>query len=277
MNATGQVNVVVLTHNRVSELARTLHRLEGLADVAHIVVVDNASTDGTGTHVQRHFPRVELVHCEKNLGAAARNLGVACVDTPYVAFCDDDTWWAEGSLHKACALLARHPHLAAVAARVLVGEREVVDPTCERMAASPLPPAGLPGLRLAAFMAGAVVMRTDAYREVGGYDERLFLGAEEALMALDLLVLGWQMMYSHKVVVHHHPSSARGGPAPRDAAAQPVVDRVAAPALCRCRCAHAHPAARSCSPWRARALRGGVGARAGLGAATPPRGAARRA
>ena len=41
------------------------------------------------------------------------------------------------------------------------------------------------------------------------YEPRFFLGAEEALMALDLAVLGWAMVYAHDVVTHHHPSPAR--------------------------------------------------------------------
>lgn len=132
-----------------------------------VIVVDNASHDDTATRIVRHFGDVQVVRCTRNLGAAGRNAGVAQVTTPYVAFCDDDTWWAPGALQRAAALLQSHPRLAAVAARVLVGPEQRLDPTCERMADSPLPGDGLPGPRLIAFMAGAVVMRT-AYREVGG-------------------------------------------------------------------------------------------------------------
>src|SRR5690606_17257775 len=144
-----------------------------------IVVVDNASSDGTSAIVRRRFPQVVLVSAEANLGAAGRNAGVARVTTPYVAFSDDDTWWLPDALEQAADLLDRHPQVAAVAARVLVVPGRRTDPTCLQMARSPLPSEGLPGPRLAAFMAGAVVMRADAYRAVGGYEPRLFLGAEE--------------------------------------------------------------------------------------------------
>lgn len=82
------------------------------------------------------------------------------------------------------------------------------------MARSPLDSAGLPGPALIAFMAGAAVMRTCAYREVGGYEPRLFLGAEELLMRLDLAARGWRMAYVGDVVTHHHPSAKRD-PAPQ--------------------------------------------------------------
>ena len=209
MTTAQQISIVVLTHNRVDELARTLRHLLQLAGSPTIIVVDNASTDGTHRYVQRHFPEVRLVRSSADRGSAARTLGAARVKTPFIAFCDDDTWWAPGALERACELLDEHPRLGAVAARVLVGDHEVLDPACSRMAASPLPSSDLPGPRLVVFMAGAVVMRAQAFRDVGGYEPRMFLGAEEALMGLDLLALGWQMVYARDVVMHHHPSTPR--------------------------------------------------------------------
>jgi GT2 family glycosyltransferase len=210
-----RVSVVVLTHQRPVELQRTLQRLWQLPEQPPIIVVDNASTPGTVDSVVRVFPHVELVRCERNRGAAGRNEGVARVRTPYVAFCDDDTWWEAGSLRSAADLLDTHPRLAAVAARVLVGPDQRTDPTCERMMQSPLHCGDLPGPALIAFMAGAVVMRTDAYLEVGGYERRLFLGAEEILMGLDLWTHGWRIVYSTDVATHHHPSRAGRDPTGR--------------------------------------------------------------
>lgn len=205
------LTVVVLTHNRARELEHTLWRLATLPERPQVIVVDNASTDGTAERVRQRFPRVQLVRNERNLGAAGRNAGVAQVRTRYVAFCDDDTWWEPGALAHAAAVLDAHPGLAAVAARVLVepGGRE--DPTCQVMAHSPLDAAGLPGPALIGFMAGAAVMRTSAFRAVGGYEPRLFLGAEERLLGLDLAARGWGMAYVHDLVAHHRPSANRDG------------------------------------------------------------------
>ncbi|HJV63297.1 MAG TPA: glycosyltransferase [Albitalea sp.] len=210
-----RVGVVVLTHNRPTELQRALQRLVDLPERPPIVVVDNASRRGTVDAVLREFAQVESVRCEQNRGAAGRNAGVALLRTPYVAFCDDDTWWAPGSLSRAADLLDAHPSVAALSARVLVGEAQREDPTCERMARSPLDSAGLPGPALIGFMAGATVMRCAAFRAVGGYEPRLFLGAEEWLMALDFAARGWHMVYAREVVTHHHPSSTARDPAAR--------------------------------------------------------------
>lgn len=212
-----RVSVVVLTHNRADELARCLGVLSRLPQQPRIIVVDNASTDGSALRVSPQFPHVTWVRCTRNLGAAGRNEGVALVRTPYVAFCDDDTWWSAGALQRAADLLDAHPHVGVISARVLVGTAERLDPTCERMANSPLDGTGLPGPALISFMAGASVMRCDAYREVGGYEPRFFLGAEEALMGLDLAARAWAMVYADDVVTHHHPSAARDPSARRSA------------------------------------------------------------
>jgi GT2 family glycosyltransferase len=209
MTADPRVSVVVLTHDRPRELARTLAELRRLPEAPRIVVVDNASRPGVVDAVLADVPGVERVRCAENRGAAGRNAGVARVQTPYVAFCDDDTWWAPGALALAADLLDAHPDIGAVAARVLVGEAQSLDPTCETMARSPLDSTGLPGPALISFMAGAAVMRTAAYRDVGGYEPRLFLGAEEWLMGMDLAARHWRMVYVDRVVTHHHPSSAR--------------------------------------------------------------------
>lgn len=203
-----RVSVVVLTHNRPAELACTLRHLLALPEQPKIIVVDSGSKGRCTIDVLRNFPSVDLVRCPRNLGAAARNAGVSRVRTPYVAFCDDDTWWAAGALRRACDLLDRHARLGAVAARVLVGPEDREDPNCARLAASPLDPCGLPGPALMTFMAGAVLMRVEAFLDAGGYEPRLFLGAEEALLGLDLVSRGWQIVYANRVVTHHHPSPA---------------------------------------------------------------------
>lgn len=204
-----RVSVVVLTHDRIEELGRCLDALTRLPERPALIVVDNASRDGSAEHVARCHPEAELVRCTRNLGAAGRNAGVARVRTPYVAFCDDDTWWAAGALTRAADLLDGHPRVAAIAAHVLVGADERDDPTCAAMAASPLGVTGLPGPALVSFMAGAVVMRKAAFLDAGGYEPRLFLGAEEALLSMDLLAAGWHIVYVRDVVTHHHPSLAR--------------------------------------------------------------------
>lgn len=211
-----RVGCVVLTHNRSDELLRTVDRLRALSAQPAIVVVDNASSDGTQEQVSRRFPDVRCLRLERNLGAAARNVGVRLCKRPYVALCDDDTWWEDGSLRAAADLLDAHPQLAVVTARVLIGPERRVDPTCLAMARSPIPaPPGLPGAALIGFLAGASMVRRSAFIAAGGFEPRFFLGGEEELLALDLVTAGWSLAYVDSLTVHHHPSLHRDAAARR--------------------------------------------------------------
>jgi GT2 family glycosyltransferase len=206
----GRVAVVVISHQRRAELLDALGRLRALPERPHVVVVDNGSTDGTADAVRRTFPEVDLVASPENLGAVARNVGVARLDTPYVAFCDDDTSWAPGSLTRAADVLDAHPRLAVVTARILVEPAGTEDPIVPELRDSPVPGADwLPGPALGSFLAGASVLRRAAFDEVGGFCARLWLGGEEELMAADLAAAGWELCYLSELTVHHRASRAR--------------------------------------------------------------------
>jgi GT2 family glycosyltransferase len=208
--ATSPVTVVVITHNRRDELLRTLRWMTALPEAAPIIVVDNGSRDGTADAVAREHPEVELIRSPTNLGAVARNVAVATIDTPYVAFCDDDTRWQAGALSRAVKLLDEHPGLASVTGRCLVEPSLVEDPLTPELRYSPVPgPDWLPGPALLGVMAGLSTFRVSAFRQVGGFCERMWLGGEEELLALDLAAAGWWMCWAEDVVIHHAPSVNR--------------------------------------------------------------------
>jgi GT2 family glycosyltransferase len=177
-------------------------------EAAEVVVVDNASTDGTATAVRDGFPGVRLLAQRENLGAVGRTVGVAAVSSPVVAFADDDSWWAPGALPLAARLFAEHPRLALVHGRVVVEPGGADDDACARLAAGPQEP-GLPGPSVIAHLACGAVVRREAFLAAGGYSDVLGFGGEEALLALDLAATGWQQCYVPAVVAHHQPSEVR--------------------------------------------------------------------
>src|SRR5271165_4571315 len=204
------VTIVMITHNRLVEVLLSLEHLSRLAERPKILVVDNGSGDGTAAAVGRQFPHVEVLTLAENLGAAGRTIGVAHASTPYVAFCDDDTWWEPGSLGRAADLFDVHPQVAVMTGRILVGPENREDPICGELEQSPLPDEpDLPGYPLLGFLAGASVIRRSAFLEVGGFESRFFIGGEEELLALDLATRGWSLRYVPVLVVHHHPSPNR--------------------------------------------------------------------
>jgi GT2 family glycosyltransferase len=200
------VGVVIATRDRAPSLARTLRHLLDLPERPPVVVADNASTDGTRDLLARDFPQVRVVSLPFNRGALARTYGVRALDTPYVAFSDDDSWWAPGALDRAAGLFDTHPRLGLLAARTLVGPAAEPDPLNEVLATSPLGTAtDLPGTQVLGFLACASVVRREAYLDAGGFHPMLFFGGEETLLAYDLAARGWGVTHCPEVIAHHHP------------------------------------------------------------------------
>jgi GT2 family glycosyltransferase len=205
-----RVSVTIVTRDRRDTLLGTLERLGALPECPSITVVDNGSTDGTAEAIRTACPSVNVIALRHNLGAAARTIGVERSRSPYVAFSDDDSWWAPGALARAADLLDHHPHLGLIAARVLVGADEQDDPVCAMMASSPLGrEPGAPGPSVLGFIACGSVVRRAAYLAAGGFHRRFGVGGEEELLATDLTAAGWQVCYVDDVLAHHYPSPSR--------------------------------------------------------------------
>ncbi|MEU6368709.1 glycosyltransferase [Streptomyces sp. NPDC046931] len=201
-----RVTVAMITRDRLRSVLRTLDRLAALPERPPVIVVDNGSAEATVAAVRAHPLGARVLTPGGNLGAVGRNLAVRHATTPYVAFSDDDSWWAPGALETAADLFDAHPRLGLLAARTLVGPDGAEDPLNSVLANSPLPTAAdLPGRSVLGFLACASVVRRRAFLDAGGYHRVLFFGGEETLLAYDLAARGWGVVHVPSVTAHHHP------------------------------------------------------------------------
>jgi GT2 family glycosyltransferase len=204
-----RLTVVIITWNRRVELLRTLDRISALPERPPVIVVDNGSHDGTASEVRRAHPEVMVIELDDNHGALARNVGVAAANSPYVAFCDDDTWWDPGALCRATEILDDNPGIAVLTGHIVVEPAGVDDPINTDMRYSDLPVGNLPGYPLLSFLAGASVVRREAFEQVGGFSSLLRFNGEEELLAADLASAGWHLRHLPELVVHHAASRSR--------------------------------------------------------------------
>jgi GT2 family glycosyltransferase len=200
--------IVLATRDRRHRVLATLARLEESAKRARVIVVDDASTDGTASAIRERFPDVTVIASPRDIGSAPRTLGVQAADTPLVAFSDDDSWWAPGALRRAADVFEAYPRLGLIAARILVEPDGRLDPTCAAMGDSPLhSDAPLPGPPVLGFLACGAVARRSAVLACGGFHARYGFGGEEHLLAVDMAAAGWGLAYVDGVVAHHEPES----------------------------------------------------------------------
>lgn len=211
--APADVSFVIASQNRAAELATVVARLLDTT-VCPIVVVDNASTDDTaevvGRMAARSAGRLRLVELDDNLGAVGRNVGVAACRTPYVAFCDDDSWWAPDAPAIGVEAFELHPSVGLLAARTIVLPQHREDPFSTLLADSALGRRpDLPGPSILGFMSCAAMVRKRAFEQAGGFSDILHFRGEEQLLALDLAAAGWNLCYYPRLVAVHQPSSVR--------------------------------------------------------------------
>jgi glycosyltransferase involved in cell wall biosynthesis len=218
-----RTSFVIATRDRADELEQTLKRLLETSR-SPIVVVDNASRDRTAELVEsmaRSHPdgeRLKLVSLRRNRGAAARNHGVAACDTPYAAFCDDDSWWEPAATEIAERLFDAHAGVALLAAQTTVWPSGRRDKFSDELAMSPLGrKPGLPGPSILGFQSCSAIIRTSAFLAVGGFNPLLHIYGEEQLLAFDLAAAGWELCYCAELLACHQPSKIRNTSAARRA------------------------------------------------------------
>lgn len=220
-SAATDFSFVIASQNRAAELTTVVARLLDTTPCP-IVVVDNASEDDTAPVMscmaRRSGNRLQVITLDSNLGAVGRNVGVAACRTPYVAFCDDDSWWTPEAPVIAAELFDRHPSLGLLAARTIVWPQRREDAFTSLLSDSPLGRRpDLPGPSILGFMSCAAMVRRRAFRQAGGFSEILHFRGEEQLLALDMAALGWDLCFCPRLVAIHQPSSVRATTAAQDA------------------------------------------------------------
>lgn len=194
MDATPLVTVVILAHNRVRELGVTLTALREELDYPHdrleVIVVDNASSDGTAAMVRERFPETELVVNPANVGIAGWNAGLERGRGTFLLVLDDDCYVTGDALARAVGLAQEH-------------EADLVSFS----AASPL----AAGHRfnddydtgLLAFWGCAALLSRRAVDKLGGFDPEIFVWAHEAEFTIRLLDRGLRHLAMPEVVAAH--------------------------------------------------------------------------
>ena len=196
------VTVVVPVRDRPAQLARLLAALTGVG----VVVVDDASLDGAAIERAARGAGARYRRLPANVGpAAARNAGLATVDTPYVAFVDSDCVPAPGWLGPLLAVFA-DPAVAVAAPRVAAMDGPGWLARYEA-ARSPLdmghrPALVGPGRRVAYVPTAALVLRRAAVQG-DCFDESL-RGGEDVDLVWRLVAAGWDVRYEPAATVAHH-------------------------------------------------------------------------
>jgi GT2 family glycosyltransferase len=228
--AGNDVTIVVVTWDAVDLLPGCLESLRGQewrGRRPRLLVVDNASTDGTSGWLATHAPDVEVVRSPRNLGfAGGADLGIQSSSTPYVALLNDDATVDAGWLAALADALEQpgRERVAAVTARVLLAGRDRVNSTGNLVSRTgrgrdrdwQAPATGVrPADEVFGFCGNGVLLRRAAVDEVGGFDAGLFLYYEDTDLSWRLRAGGWTVRYEPAAGVEHRHARSSGEGSPR--------------------------------------------------------------
>lgn len=232
-------DIVIVNYNNADDLSACLQSLESArpARLGRIIVVDNASSDGSVARVRAGWPAVEVIGLASNAGfGAANNVGLRAADAPLVLLLNSDTTVPAGALDRlaerleATGAAAAGPLLVDAAGRPEVSFGPMLSPVAEvaqgirvRLAARDDRWAQRYVARLVAgerfvdwATAGCLLVRRHAVVEAGLFDERYFLYEEDVDLCAALRARGGRILFTpHARVVHLRGRSVRraaGGP-----------------------------------------------------------------
>ncbi len=264
-----RIGIVVVSYNTAELLRRCLRSLAGTQTPHEIVVVDNASRDGSAALVAAEFPQVRLLALTRNLGyAGGTNAGLAQVgaDCGAILILNPDTEAAPGAVDRLAAFLAQHPRVGVVGPRLLNPDGTLQRaafrfPTVISAAIDLFPPGEvLPGrlydsawhgryaaeLRDEPFavdypLGACMLVRREVIDAVGPMDEGYFMYSEEVDWCRRIVSAGWAIWQVPAAQVTHV-----GGAATSQTRVRMLVALWAA---------RARYAAKYAAPWEQRLLR----------------------
>lgn len=193
-----------------------------------VVVVDNASHDGSTTMVSAEFPQVILIASDKNLGfARGNNLGMTHATGDFIFFLNPDTTLAEDTLMYLAAYLEEHPGVGVVGPQLRYPDGTVQSsrrrfPTVGSVfLESTLLEQWLPNNHTAQqyrfadqpdtapmpvdwLMGAALFVRKEVWTQVGPFDDTLFMYFEETDWCRRCVESGWQIHYVPEAQVIHY-------------------------------------------------------------------------
>jgi GT2 family glycosyltransferase len=248
------LSVVIVSYRCAHHLARCLDSLDADAcDGLEVIVVDNASGDGTADVARKH-PDVTLIERAGNAGfARAANEGLAIARGRAVLVLNPDTVIPTGALRACLDALWSEPDVGVLTPRV-VDEHGHIDHRCHRTFPTawsafcfmtgldrllPLRSAQAYTMRylphdqpadVDAVSGAFMLMRADALHQVGGFDQQFFMYAEDIDLCMRFRRAGWRVAYQPVTTVVH-VGGGSGDHGVRTARADAAAYRTMAPLI----------------------------------------------
>ena len=213
---TPKISVVIVAWNRRDDVLQTIESVYEQDDSSfEVIVVDNASTDGTREAVKASFPEARLICLNENRGpTGGRNAGVKVARGEIVLCLDSDVSLEQGTLNVIVKKFENDPTIGVVNSRILNAYTHDFDPAAGWAYSEKQKAKSDQEFFSHNFSEGGCAIRKATLRMSGLFWEKLFFGREGEDLALRILDEGYKILYCPSAVVLHrslpqmHPTSA---------------------------------------------------------------------
>jgi len=231
-NVTGLVSIIIVNWNTRDLLLQCLRSInENAGDVAHeVIVFDNGSSDGSADAVRQQFPNVKVIASEENIGfAAGNNRAAAEAKGEFLLFLNPDTLVMSGAINQMRSFLESNARAGAVGCRLLNTDGTIqqsfwmrfpdirwllcralfLDKLLWRSSVTAAVLLDRP-IRVGHLLGACLMMPSDVFRSLRGFNESYFLYCEETDLCYRLWKNGYEVYYLPSgTVVHLGQQSTR--------------------------------------------------------------------
>jgi GT2 family glycosyltransferase len=223
------LSVVIVNWNTRDLLDRCLqHVFASQGDISmEVIVVDNASSDGSPEMVRQKYPHVRLVVNNNNTGfSRANNQGIELGRGRYILLLNSDAFVEPGALITLVMIMDTYPETGAAGSRLLNEDGSLqrsafhfstlwtelwqalfldrLFPKSRVFGAYRMTYWAMDDLReVDSVMGACMILRAETVNQVGGLDERYFMYSEEMDLCYRMKKAGWKVLYIPQAVVTH--------------------------------------------------------------------------
>ncbi len=216
-----RASVIVVSHNHRHQLGRCLTLLVATTE-AELILVDNASSDGSADFVEENFGSVRVIRSKTNRGfGGANNLGASQARGEFLASLNPDTAVEPGWLDALIGTLDADPLAGLATSKILLlNEPERINTCGNDVHISGLTLCRGMGMERSAYSelgevnavsGAAFALRRELFHELDGFDEEFFLYMEDTDLSWRARLVGWRCLYVPSSIVYHD-YSLRFGP-----------------------------------------------------------------
>jgi GT2 family glycosyltransferase len=220
------ISVVILNWNGGQLVENCLMSLQGQTHrPLEMIMVDNASTDGSVDLVKKRFPNVKLIVNEKNLGfGGGNNIGIRASRGRYIMILNNDTRLDPNCIEELKRCIEKDESYGACASKILLEcEDNLID-----AAGIAIYPDGLSigrgrlergdgydeEVEVFAASGCAYLCRREMLEEIGLFDEDFFAYADDTDLGWRAQLANWRCIYNPKAIVYHFHSASSGAYSP---------------------------------------------------------------